>query len=107
MDIPAQECAMLTHTFNPKDFDADLIVQTAKKGGMKYLVTTKYHEGFCLWDSEYTNFDVGSTPFKREMVAELSNACRKYCIRFGTYYSIIDWHHTSQERNIDGHDGWP
>ena len=107
MDIPAQEYAMLTHTFNPKDFDADLIVQTAKKAGMKYLViTTKHHEGFCLWDSEYTNFDVGSTPFKRDIVAELSKACRKYGIRFGTYYSIIDWHHTSQERNIDGHDGW-
>lgn len=106
-DISAQEYAMLTHTFNPKNFDADFIAQTAKKAGMKYLVIgTKHHEGFCLWDSQYTNFDVANTPFKRDILAELSAACRKHGIRFGTYYSIIDWHHPSQERNIDGNDGW-
>lgn len=107
-DIPAQEYAMLTATFNPIDFDADFIANTAKKARMKYIViTTKHHEGFCLWDSEYTNFDVGSTPFKgRDILAELSAACKKHGLRFGTYYSIIDWHHPSQERNIDGNDGW-
>ena len=107
-DIPAQVYAMLTHTFNPKDFDAEFIVRTAKKAGMKYIViTTKHHEGFCLWDSKYTNFDVASTPFKgRDILAELSAACKKHGLKFGTYYSIIDWHHPSQERNIDGHDGW-
>lgn len=107
-DIPAQEYAMLAATFNPIDFDADFIASTAKKAGMKYIViTTKHHEGFCLWDSKYTNFDVASTPFKgRDILAELSQACKKYGLKFGTYYSIIDWHHTSQERNIDGNDGW-
>ena len=108
-DIASQEYAMLTHTFNPKDFDAEFIVKTAKAAGMKYLViTTKHHEGFCLWDSKYTNFDVASTPFKRDILAELSASCKKHGIRFGTYYSIIDWHHPSQERNIDGNDsgGW-
>lgn len=106
-DIPSQEYAMLTHTFNPVDFDAEHIVKTAKAAGMKYLViTTKHHEGFCLWDSKYTNFDVASTPFKRDILAELSESCKKHGIRFGTYYSIIDWHHPSQERNIDGTDGW-
>ena len=106
-DITPQEYAMLAHAFNPKDFDANFIVETAKKAGMKYLViTTKHHEGFCLWNSKYTNFDVGSTPFKRDILAELSTACRKYGIKFGVYYSIIDWHHPSQERNIDGHNPW-
>ena len=106
-DIAAQEYAMLTATFNPKDFDADFIARTAKKAGMKYIViTTKHHEGFCLWDSEYTNFDVASTPFKRDILKELSAACRKYGLKFGTYYSIIDWHHPSQERNIDGNNSW-
>lgn len=101
-DITPQEYAMLTHTFNPIEFDADFIVSTAKKAGMKYLVvTTKHHEGFCLWDSKYTNFDIANTPFKRDIIKELANACRKYDIHFGTYYSIIDWHHPSQERNID------
>lgn len=101
-DITPQEYAMLTHTFNPTFFDADFIVSTAKKVGMKYLVvTTKHHEGFCLWDSEYTNFDIANTPFKRDIIKELADACRKYDIHFGTYYSIIDWHHPSQERNLD------
>ena len=81
-DIAAQEYAMLTATFNPKDFDADFIARTAKKAGMKYIViTTKHHEGFCLWDSEYTNFDVASTPFKRDILKELSAACRKYGVK--------------------------
>lgn len=101
-DITPQEYAMLTHTFNPTEFDADLIVSTAKKAGMKYLVvTTKHHEGFCLWDSKYTDFDIANTPFKRDIIKELADACRKYDIHFGTYYSIIDWHHPSQERNLD------
>ena len=106
-DIAAQEYTMLTHNFNPKNFDADFIAKTAKDAGMKYIViTTKHHEGFCLWDSKYTNYDIANTPFKRDIIGELSEACKKQGIRFGTYYSIIDWHHPSQERNIDGKDGW-
>jgi len=107
-DIPAQEYAMLTHTFNPQDFDADAIASLAKEAGMKYIViTTKHHEGFCLWDSEYTNFDVANTPFKgRDILAELSEACQKQGLRFGTYYSLIDWHHISQQRNPTGHNHW-
>lgn len=107
-DIPSQVYAMLTSTFNPKDFDTDFIARTAKEAGMKYIViTSKHHEGFCLWDSEYTNFDVASTPFKgRDILAELSAACKRHGLKFGTYYSIIDWHHPSQERNMDGDDRW-
>lgn len=102
-DIPAQEYAMLATTFNPSDFNADFIAKTAKDAGMKYIViTTKHHEGFCLWDSKYTNFDVASTPFAgRDILKELSLACKKYDLKFCTYYSLIDWHHSSQERNID------
>jgi len=103
-DIPSQQYAMLITTFNPFEFDADYIVRIAKNAGMKYVViTTKHHEGFCLWDSKYTNFDVESTPFAgRDILRELSEACKKYGLKFCTYYSIIDWHHPSQERNIDG-----
>lgn len=103
-DIPAQEYAMLTHTFNPKNFNADEIVKLAKEAGMKYLVvTSKHHEGFALYDSKYTNFDVANTPFKgRDILRELKDACDKYGIKFGTYYSILDWHHIAQARNIEG-----
>jgi alpha-L-fucosidase len=104
-DITPQEYALLAYNFNPKNFNANEIVNLAKKAGMKYIViTTKHHEGFSLWDSDYTNFDVGSTPFKRDILKELSDACRKNGIKFGTYYSLFDWHHPSQQRNVDGKD---
>jgi alpha-L-fucosidase len=106
--IPGEEYEPLINTFNPTDFDAELIATTAKKAGMKYLViTTKHHEGFCLWDSRYTDYDVASTPFDRDILKELSDACRKRGIRFGTYYSILDWHHPSQYPNMDQEDHWP
>lgn len=108
LDIPSAEYALLANSWNPRNFDADLIARTAKKAGMKYIViTTKHHEGFCLWNSRYTDFDIASTPMKRrDILKELSRACKKQGIRFGTYYSIIDWHHPSQERNSKGKDAW-
>ncbi|MDG1357460.1 MAG: alpha-L-fucosidase [Akkermansiaceae bacterium] len=96
-NIPREEYSKIIKDFNPTKFDADFLVQTAKNAGMTYLViTAKHHEGFCLWDSKYTEYDVASTPFKRDILAELSQACKKHGIRFGIYYSIIDWSHPSQ-----------
>ena len=97
--IPKSEYSKLIDTWNPKKFDADKIVKLAKKAGMKYLViTTKHHEGFCLWNSEYTDFDIDNSPMKgRDFIQEISDACKKYGIRFGTYYSIIDWNHPSHD----------
>jgi alpha-L-fucosidase len=87
----------ITASFNPTNFNAEAIVKLAKKAGMKYIViTTKHHDGFCLWDSKFTDFDIARTPFKRDILKELSDACKKHGIKFGTYYSIIDWHHPSQ-----------
>jgi len=99
-NIDRDEYAQLAKAFNPVDFDADFIVRTAKEAGMTYLViTAKHHEGFCLWDSQYTDFDVANTPFKgRDILEELNQACKKHGIRFGLYYSIIDWNHPSQKR---------
>jgi alpha-L-fucosidase len=102
--IPREEYAETAKTFNPAQFDADLIARTAKEAGMKYLViTAKHHEGFCLWDSEYTDFDVANTPFKgRDILGELSEACKKHGIKFGLYYSILDWHHPTKVPNSIG-----
>ena len=99
-NIDRHEYAELAKTFNPRDFDADLIVRSAKEAGMDYLViTAKHHEGFCLWDSQYTDFDVASTPFQgRDILEELRQACNKHGIKYGIYYSIIDWNHPSQKR---------
>ena len=100
-NIDRDEYAGLAKAFNPVDFDADFIVRTAKEAGMIYLViTAKHHEGFCLWDSQYTDFDVANTPFKgRDILEELSQACQKHGIKFGLYYSILDWHHPTQVIN--------
>ena len=103
-NIPREEYATIAKEFNPDQFDADRIARTAKEAGMKYLViTTKHHDGFCLWDSQYTDFDVANTPFKgRDILAELAAACKKHGIRFGLYYSIIDWHHPAQKPSMQG-----
>ncbi len=97
--IPKEEYVKLINTWNPKNFNADKIVKLAKEAGMKYLViTTKHHEGFCLWDSEFTEYDIASSPMSgRDFIKELSEACKKQGIHFGTYYSIIDWNHPSHD----------
>jgi len=92
--IPRDEYSKLAKEFNPVDFDADQIVKLAKDAGMKYLViTSKHHDGFALYDSEVSEFDImDATPFKRDIVQELYDACKKYKIDFGVYYSHnIDW----------------
>ena len=97
-NITPEEYIPLAANFNPDKFDADKWISDAKKAGMEYIViTTKHHDGFCLWDSEFTEYDTGeATKFDRDILAELSKACKKYGIKFGTYYSTIDWHHPSQ-----------
>ena len=80
--------------FNPTSFNADQWVSIAKAGGMKYIIlTTKHHDGFCLWDTKLTDYNIMNSPFHRDVVKELAAACRKQGIAFGTYYSVCDWHH--------------
>jgi len=97
-EISPEEYIPLAANFKPDKLDADLWVKTAKEAGMNYMViTSKHHEGFCLWNSAYTEYDLGeATDFDRDILAELNAACKKYGLKFGTYYSIIDWHHPSQ-----------
>lgn len=92
--IPNKEMERLASTFNPIYFDADEWVKFAKDCGMKYIViTAKHHEGFALFKS-FDKFNVvDSTPFKRDIILELSHACKKYGLKFGIYYSQdLDWH---------------
>jgi alpha-L-fucosidase len=92
--IPVAEYEKLLGRFNPVKFDADAWARMAKEAGMKYLViTSKHHDGFCLFDSAHTDWDVMSTPFKRDILKELSAACKRHGVRFATYHSIMDWHH--------------
>ena len=93
-EIPIDEYDKFVGQFNPVKFDADKWVSTAKNAGMKYIViTSKHHDGFCLFDSKFTDYDVMSTPFKRDILKDLSEACRNEGIKLCFYYSIMDWHH--------------
>ena len=80
-------------TYNPPEIDADQWVSSAKKAGMKYVVMiSKHHDGFCLWDSKYTTYDVGSSGNKTNVVEAVAKACKKYDMGLGIYYSIWDRH---------------
>jgi alpha-L-fucosidase len=92
--IPLEEYNQFLDKFNPVKFNADDWVAMAKDAGMKYIViTSKHHDGFGLFDSRQTEFDVMSTPFKRDILKELSKACEKQDMTFCFYHSIMDWHH--------------
>jgi alpha-L-fucosidase len=93
--IPVREYEQLAGRFNPVKFDAAAWVQLAKDAGMKYIViTSKHHDGFALYDSKVSTFDVvDATPFKRDILKELAAACVKQGMRLGFYYSQAqDWH---------------
>jgi len=92
--IPIEEYDHLYKQFNPVKFSADQWAKIAKDAGMKYMVfTTKHHDGFCMFNTHETDHNIMSSPFGRDVVKELSEACRKQGIAFGTYYSVCDWHH--------------
>ncbi len=92
--VPREVYDNLSKSFYPGMFDADKIVAQAKAAGMKYIVqVAKHHNGFCMWNSEFTDFDMSATPFKRDIIGEMAKACEKAGMKFGIYYSQRDWHH--------------
>jgi len=105
--IPLAQYDQFAQQFNPQKFNADEWVRIAGDAGMRYLVvTSKHHDGFCLFDTKYTDFNVRNTPFKRDIMKELADACRRSAVanvsnvnaasgavKFCMYHSIMDWHH--------------
>ncbi|WP_299584570.1 alpha-L-fucosidase [uncultured Sunxiuqinia sp.] len=76
------------------DFDAKQWVDIAKRAGMKYIVTiAKHHDGFHMWDTKYSDFKVTNTPFGRDYLKEIADACHEAGMKFGIYYSQRDWYH--------------
>lgn len=80
--------------FDPDLYNPELWAQTAANAGMKYFViTTKHHEGFCLWDSAYTDYKATKTPYGKDILTPMVKAFRQQNLRVGLYHSLIDWHH--------------
>lgn len=91
---PVEVYDNLYKQFNPTKYNAAEWVRIAKAAGMKYIVlTTKHHDGFCLWDTQQTDYNIMNSPLKRDVVKELAAACRQQGIAFGAYYSTCDWYH--------------
>lgn len=92
--IPNEDYEIYFELFNPDLFDPKEWARLAREAGMRYVVfTAKHHEGFCMWDSKYTDYKVTNTPFGRNALREVIDAFRAEGIHIGLYYSLIDWHH--------------
>lgn len=92
--MPVSQYEKFAAQFNPVKFDAREWVRMAKNAGMKYVViTSKHHDGFGIYPSDLTDWCIKSTPFKRDPLKELADACRAEGLRLCFYHSIMDWHH--------------
>lgn len=105
--VPKEEYEAVARRFNPQKWDAEAVVRLAVMAGMHSIVfTSKHHDGFCMYHSRYTDYNiVEATPFGRDAMKELAEACRKYGIKFGVYFSLIDWHFPGT--TMSGHNADP
>ena len=92
--MPASEYVKFAEQWNPTNFNPDAWLDLAEEAGMQYIIaTTKHHDGFCLWDTAHTAFNTLNTPYGKDLMAMLADACHKRNFPLGFYYSIADWHH--------------
>lgn len=92
--VPRAQYVKLADGFNPKKFNPEQWLDLVQEAGMKYITfTTKHHDGFCMWDTKQTSFNIMNTPYKKDILGMLSDACHKRNIPLCLYYSIADWHH--------------
>lgn len=93
-EIPKEDYMKYFHAFDPVDYDPVKWAKAAKRAGMKYVVlTAKHHDGFCLFDSQYTDFKSTNTKWGRDIVAEFVEAVRGEGLKVGLYFSLLDWYH--------------
>lgn len=93
-NIPYDEYESMAMSFNPTDYDPEKWVLLAKRAGMKYICfTTKHHDGFCMWDTKQTDYNIMNTPYGKDVLKMLSGACKKHGMLLSLYYSNPDWHY--------------
>ncbi len=101
--VAAEDYDNLYKEFNPVLFDADAWAKTAKDAGMKYLViTSKHHDGFCLWPTAYSDYNIMASPYKKDILKELAEACKRHGIKFCVYFTVLDWHDANYPIHNDG-----
>ena len=101
--VTDEEYQKYFNEFNPVDYDPKKWARMAKEAGMKYMVlTAKHHDGFCLFDSQYTDFKATNTKCGRDLIREYVDAVRGEGLKVGLYYSLIDWHHEDYPHFSDG-----
>jgi alpha-L-fucosidase len=94
LQIPLKEYQYYADNFNPVDFDPDAWAALAKDAGVKYvIITSKHHDGFSIFDSHYTDYDIMKAKYGKDILGPLSSSMKKAGIPLGFYYSIMDWHH--------------
>ena len=104
MDIPREDYEDLMHKFNPVKYDPEKWVLLAKEAGMKYICfTTKHHDGFCMWDTKYTDYNIMNTPYGKDVLKMLADACEKHGMLLSLYYSNPDWHHPNGYNPASSH----
>jgi alpha-L-fucosidase len=92
--VPRKEYVKLQSQWNPTHFNPDAWLDVAQSAGMEYVCfTTKHHDGFCLWDTKQTEYNTMNTPYGKDVLRMLSDACHRRGVPLCLYYSIADWHH--------------
>jgi len=91
-NIHVKDYTRLEHFFYPTEFDAHEWVSMAKNAGMKYItLITRHHDGFSMWDTKYSDFNIMNTPYKKDVVKMIADECHKQNIKLFLYYSLLDW----------------
>jgi len=101
--IPVEEYDALYKQFNPVNYNPDEWVKLAKDAGMRYIVfTSKHHDGFCMWNTKYTDHNIMNSPFGRDVMKELAEACKREGMALGFYHSTCDWYNPDFPRTSPG-----
>ena len=102
--MPKENYMAYFREFDPVDYDVSKWVKAAKQAGMKYVIlTAKHHDGFCLFDSKYTDFKSTNTKLGRDIVTDFTAAARAEGLKVGLYFSLLDWHHEDFPHYGDRH----
>jgi alpha-L-fucosidase len=105
LGIPRQEYRKLMNKFNPDKFDPYMWIELARRAGMQYMTfTAKHQDGFCMWDTDYTNFKVTNSPYGKDVLEQLVQACHKEDFPLCLYYCQVDNHHFNYPNQGRGHE---